>query len=236
MIRNTAIFGLLENSSPQESLAAIARLDDRDSQLNMYLYWFPRHLRGNNAAARRDALKRAGALIDAKPKKEEFRLCTLAGELSEIGEHAARKVLDQCKSLLAAMPNGQRGQMNSRLNLALAMAAENTAEAKKIAGELEPGPMLMLAGAIARERPQEVEKFLADVPNELSLMQLSGVANNLPEVVLRVARHDAAAAERILLRFARAPQCRAMPSRSSGWGGAWVSPSPRRCSTSRCRR
>ena len=102
----------------------------------------------------------------------------------------------------------------------MAVARESTAEAKEVAGELEPGPMLRLAGEVAGERPQEVEALLASVPGELSLMQLSAVANNLPRVCYRVARRDSAAAERILLKFAHPPKAQSDAESIFGMSGS----------------
>jgi hypothetical protein len=78
-----------------------------------------------------------------------------------------------------------------------------------------------LAAAIARHHPKDVEAFLADVAGDFSLMQLRGVANDLPNLCLRVAREDPAAAERLLLKYARLPQPKTDAEKLFGLGGSF---------------
>ncbi len=223
LILNTAISTSLDRGTPEASLAAIAKLDDHERQLDAYLYWFQRSTRTrHDLPARREALKRARSLLAASKSTDAswYRLCRLGSELWETGDHeAAREVFKECQALLDKMPAGARGREGLRMNLAMALARDNVEEAAKLAIDLEPGPMLLMAGEIAREHPEAVEAFLANVPNQLSLMQLRGVANNLPELVYRMARHDPAAAERILVKFAQPPQAKSDAESIFGLGG-----------------
>jgi hypothetical protein len=59
------------------------------------------------------------------------------------------------------------------------------------------------------------------MPGDLSLIQLRGVANNLPNLCLRVARRDPAAAERLLLKYARVPQPKTDVEKMFGIGGSF---------------
>ena len=223
LILNTAIDTSLDRGTPEASLAAIAKVDDRERQLDAYLYWFQRSGRTrHDLPARREALKRARGLLAASKSSDAnwYRLCRLGSELWDTGDHeAAREVFKECGALLEKMPAGARGREGLRMNLAMALARDNVEEATKLATDLEPGPMLLMAGEIAREHPEAVEAFLANVPNQLSLMQLRGVANNLPELVFRMARHDPAAAERILVKYAQPPQAKSDAESIFGLGG-----------------
>lgn len=207
----------------EDSLSAISKISDPDSRIGAYLYRFQNSPENRaNIPARRAALDKAHELIAASknPMMHAFQLCQLASKFSEIGDQGtARKILQECKSVYEKMPQEARGREAIRLNLAMAIARDDPAEAKKLAAELEPGPMLRLAGEIARKHPQDVEALLATVPNELSLMQLQGVGNNLPTLVSRVARKDPAAAERILARFARPPKAQSDADSIFGLGG-----------------
>jgi hypothetical protein len=224
LILNTATDASLEHNTPEASLAAIAKLDDRERQLDAYLYWFQRSGRTrHDLPARREALKRARELLAASKSTNTswYRLCRLGSELWDTGDHeAAREVFKECRALLEKMPPDARGREGLRINLAMALARDNVEEAKKLATDLEPGPMLLMAGEIAREHPEAVEEFLANVSNQLSLLQLRGVANNLPELVFRMARHDPAAAERILVKFAQPPQAKSDAESIFGLGSS----------------
>jgi hypothetical protein len=205
------------------SLAAISKISDPEMRLNAYLYRFQNSSENRtNIPERRAALEKARELIAAskEPIMHAFQLCQLGTQFSEIGDRdTARKVLQECRTLYEKMPAEARGRQAIRLNLAMAIARDDPAEAKKLASDLEPGPMLRLAGEIARKHPQDAEALLATVPNELSLIQLQGVGNNLPPLVSRVARKDPAAAERILVRFARPPKAQSDADSIFGLGG-----------------
>jgi hypothetical protein len=222
LILNTAISTSLDRGTPEASLAAIAKIDDRERQLDAYL-WFQRSDRTrHDLPARREALRRARGLLAASKSTDTswYRLCQLGLQLWDTGDHdAAREVFKECRALLDKMPAGARGREGLRMNLAMALTRDNVDEATKLATDLEPGPMLLMAGEIAREHPEAVEAFLANVPNQLSLLQLRGVANNLPELVYRMARHDPAAAERILEKYAQPPQAKSDAESIFGLGG-----------------
>jgi hypothetical protein len=223
-IRNMATNSLSDGETPEALLEAASKLKDPQSQINVYLYRFRfNQAKRASVAQRRVALKKAQDLISAakEPVSQGFWLCELGGQLWDIGEHdTARKVFNECRTLLEKMPADARGREGIRITLAMAVARESTAEAKKLAGELEPGPTFRLAGEVARYHPEDVESLLASVPSELSLMQLSAVGNNLPRVCYQVARRDPAAAERILLKFARPPQAQSDAESIFGLGSS----------------
>jgi hypothetical protein len=208
---------------PDDALSAISKISDPEMRINAYLYRFQNSPQNrSNVPARRAALEKARELIAASkdPVMHAFQLCQLGSRFSEIGDQdTARKIFQECKILYEKMPPEARGREAIRINLAMAVARDDPAEAKKLATDLEPGPMLRLAGEIARKRPQDVEALLATVPNELSLMQLQRVGNNLPALVSRMARKDPAAAERILTRFARPPKPQSDADSIFGLGG-----------------
>ncbi|HUE14903.1 MAG TPA: carboxypeptidase-like regulatory domain-containing protein [Planctomycetaceae bacterium] len=219
-IRNMATFALPKRGKPQASLGATAKLGDPESQINAYLY---SRRDPANVAARRMDLQKARGLIAASKETlmRGYWLAELGKQFWDIGDHeAAREVFNACRKDLDNMPADTRGREGLRMMLATAVARDSTAEAKKLAGDLEPGPMMRLAGEVAREHPQEAEAFLADVPNNLSLMQLSAVGNNLPPLCYRVARRDPAAAERILIKFARPPQAQSDAESVFGLAGS----------------
>lgn len=218
------------SGKPDNSLSAISKIGDPEMRINAYLYRF-QNSPGNrsNVPARRAALEKARELIAATkdPMMHAFQLCQLGSQFSEVGDQdTARKVLQECKVLYEKMPPEARGREAIRINLVMAIARDDPEEAKKLATDMEPGPMLRLAGEIV-QCPQDVEAWLANVPNELSLMQLQRVGNNLPTLVSRVARKDPAAAERILTRFARPPKVQSEAESIFGLGEA--------CSTCRKR-
>lgn len=223
LLRNTAMNFLNANRKPAELLEAASKLSDPPSQIDAYLEWF--HSAGRdpaNVATKRVALQKARSLIAAS--KETYRrgywLCQLGSQLWDIGDQAAaREVFHDCKTLLEKMPEGAGGRDGIRIMLAGAVSRDGVGEAKKLTDGLEPGPMLRVAGEMARTHPQEVEAFLAPIPDKLSLMQLSGVANQLPRVCSYVARRDPAAAERILVKFARPPQAQSDAESIFGLGG-----------------
>jgi hypothetical protein len=223
-IRNIATNSRSEKETPEALLLSASKLKDPQSQINAYLYWFRiNQAKRANLAQRRIALKKAQDLIAAakEPVSRGFWLCELGGQLWDIGDHdAARKVFKECRTLLEHMPADARGREGIRTTLATAVARDSTAEAKKLAGDLEPGPMFRLAGEVAHYHPEDVESLLASVPSELSLMQLSAVGNNLPRVCYQVARRNPAAAERILLKFARPPQAQSDAESIFGLGSS----------------
>jgi len=221
-VRNSAAFALLDRGKPDAMLDAVSKLTDPQSQLNGYLYWFGNNGAKQNPAAHRLALTKARALIAAikEPAEREYRLCEVATQLWDLGEHdAAHEVFRECQALLKSMPADNPRVYSVRVNLAVALVRDNVEEAKKLAADFEPGQMIRLAAEVARHRPKEVESFLANVPSEVSLMQLRAVGNNLPQLCYRVARHDPAAAERILLKFARLPQAQTAAESVFGLAG-----------------
>jgi hypothetical protein len=224
LIRNTITDAMLSrNKSPEASLAAIAKLKDPETQLDSYLAWLQSdHAKHVDPATRRQVFKRTRDLLAASKavNSKWFYLCRLATFLWDAGEREmAHEVFDECRTLLNKMPNDAPGRESFRIRLAMAVSRESVGETKKLATDLEPGPMLLVAGEIARHHFEEVEAFLAEVPTKLSLMQLNGVANNLPELIYRVARRDPAAAERLLLKFANPPQAQSDAESVFGLGG-----------------
>jgi Carboxypeptidase regulatory-like domain len=223
-IRNIAQSALYKDRKPDELMQEVAKLGNPQMRINSYLYWFQNNpqIRANRGA-RRDALNKAAVLIAATKdvRSRVFWLCELGSQLCAIGDHAeAHKVFDECRTLLKTMPDGAQGKQGVRFTLAMAVARENTKEATELAGDLEPGQMIRLAGEVARERPEEVEALLAPVRSEASLMQLSAVGNNLPGLCYRLARRDPAAAERILLKFAKPPQAQSDAESVFGLAGS----------------
>jgi hypothetical protein len=221
-VRNSAAYALMDRGKPDAALEAVSKFPDPQSQLVAYLYWFRNSGAKKNPVAHRIALTKARGMIAAikEPAERVFRLCEVATQLWDLGEHAAaREVFCECQTLLEGMPADGRDQYGNRTNLAVALARDNVGQAKKLAADLEPGQMIRLAAEIARHRPKEVEPFLANVPSELSLIELHAVANNLPQLCYRVARHDPAAAERILIKFARPPQAQSAAESVFGLAG-----------------
>ena len=221
-VRNSAAYALMNRGKPDAALEAVSKLTDRESQLNAYLYWFRNSGAKKNPVAHRLALVKARAMIAGikQPIDRLFRLCEVATQLWDLGEHdAAREVFRECRTVLKSLPADTRGLYGIRMNLAIASARDNVDDATKLAADFEPGQMIGLAAEIARHRPKEAVSFLASVPSELSLMQLRAVGNNLPQFCYRLARHDPAAAERILIKFARPPQAQTAAESVFGLAG-----------------
>ncbi len=142
------------SGKPDNSLSAISKIGDPEMRINAYLYRF-QNSPGNrsNVPARRAALEKARELIAATkdPMMHAFQLCQLGSQFSEVGDQdTARKVLQECKVLYEKMPPEARGREAIRINLVMAIARDDPEEAKKLATDMEPGPMLRLAGEIAR--------------------------------------------------------------------------------------
>ncbi len=162
------------------------------AKLQAYLYWFQSEsVRAKVPDAHRQALAKARALLATPiaPPQRPFFLCELGTQLWELGDHdGARKVFDECVALFEKMPEELNGRPALQIQLAIAVSRFDFARTKKLAADLEPNQAIRLAAEAARFHPQEVESLLADVPSDLSLAQLRGVANSLPGLCLRVAR------------------------------------------------
>jgi hypothetical protein len=224
-IRYSIGYGLLEDGKPDAALEAVEKFKEPQSRAQAYLYWFYRdELKKKYPKAHRVALARAQELLKTqiKPPDNIYLLCELAAQLREVGDRAgANKVTENCQALLDKMPADARGRPFMRLELAIAVAPDDVERAKKLAADAEPGQRIRLASAIARTHAKEAERFLDDVPGDLSLMELNAAARNLPSLCLHVARQDPAAAERLLLKYARLPQPKTDAEKMFGIGGSF---------------
>ena len=216
---------LLNSGKVQAALDAIDKFQNPQWKLQAYLYWFEAEpAKSKYPEVRRSALAKARAMFDKeiKPADNPYQFCQLAAQLSEAGDHAAaKKAFQDCQTLLDKMPANANGREALRMQLAIAVSREDVERAKKLAADAEPNQWIWLASEIARHHPKDVEPFLADVPGDLSLMQLRGAANNLPRLCLRLARHDPAAAERILLKYVHVPEPKTDAERMFGLGGSF---------------
>ncbi|HET6323476.1 MAG TPA: carboxypeptidase-like regulatory domain-containing protein [Planctomycetaceae bacterium] len=216
---------LLNHGKPDAALEAIGKFKTAQMRLQAYLYWFstePAKTKYPNA--RRSALKKAREILDSgiEPAGHPYQLCELGAQLYDVGDQpGARKVFQECEALLGKMPADDQSRDGLRVQLAIAVARDDVERAKKLAADAEPDELIRAAADIARHHPQDVENFLAEVPGDLSLLQLRGVANNLPPLCLRVARHDPAAAERLLLKYARVPAPKTDAEKLFGIGGTF---------------
>jgi hypothetical protein len=224
-VRFSIANSLLIKGNPDAALEAIDKFKDVQWKLQAYLHWFDTEpFRSKYPDARRRALAKARAMFDKeiKPADYVYQLCQLAAQLSEIGDQAgARKTIQDCQTLLDKMPAESDGREALAIQLAIAVSRDDVERAKKLAADAEPDQVIRLAAAIARHHPKNVETFLADEAGDLSLMQLRGVANDLPNLCLRVARQDPAAAERLLLKYARLPQPKTDAEKLFGLGGSF---------------
>jgi hypothetical protein len=215
----------LVDSKPDRALDAMGKLQNPQWKVQAYLYGFDREpARSKFPEARRQALAKARAMFDKeiKPADNPYLFCQLATQLWEAGDHErARKAFQDCQTLLDQMPAGSGSREPLRFQLSIAVSRDDVERAKKLAADLEPTQRIRLATEIARHHPKDVEPFLADVSGDLSLMELRGVANNLPNLCLRLARHDPAAAERVLLKYARVPQPKTDAEKMFGLGGSF---------------
>jgi hypothetical protein len=216
---------LLNSGKVQAALDVIGKFQNPQWKLQAYLYWFDAEpAKSKYPEVRRSALAKARAMFDKeiKPADNPYQFCQLAAQLSDAGDHAAaRKAFQDCQALLDKMPANANGRDALRIQLAIALSREDVERAKKLAADTEPNELIWLASEIARHHPKDVEPFLADVPGDLSLMQLRGAANNLPRLCLRLARHDPAAAERILLKYVHVPEPKTDAERMFGLGGSF---------------
>jgi hypothetical protein len=223
-VRFSLGYGLLNDGKPDAALEAIGKFKDSQSRAQAYLYWFSREpAKTKYPEAHRVALARAREILDkAKPADNMYLFCELGAQLSELGDRAgAQKVFQECERLIDKVLPENYSRDAVRMQLAIAVSRDDLERAKKLTPNAEPNQRIRLASEIARHHPKEIESLLADVPGELSLMELRGVANSLPNLCLRVARQDAAAAERLLLKYARVPQPKTDAERMFGLGGSF---------------
>jgi hypothetical protein len=224
-IRYSIGASLLNNGKPDAALESIGKFKEAQLKLQAYLYWFDvEPAKTKYPDAHRSALAKARAIFDTqiKPANNVYQFCQLGTQLREVGDRAgARKVFQDCQTLLDKLPAESSDRDWLRIQLAIAVSRDDFERAKKLAAESEPDQLMRLAAEIARHHPKDVEPFLADVSGDLSLMQLRGVANDLPKVCLRVARADPAAAERLLLKYARVPQPKTDAEKLFGLGGSF---------------
>ena len=215
----------LAQGKPEAALAAIDKFKDPQARLQAYLYWFESDpAKTKYPAAHKLALAKARAILEADTAapQRSSQLCELGIQLWDMGDHdGARKVFQQCQALLDKIPAERNDKNWLRMQLAIAVSRDDLERAKKLASDVEPAQSMRLAAQIARHHPKEVESFLKDVPGELSLLELRGVANQLPNVCLRVARQDPAAAERLLLKYAQVPQPKTDAEKMFGLGGSF---------------
>jgi tetratricopeptide (TPR) repeat protein len=224
-IRYSIGYALINSGKLEAALDSIAKFQNPQWKLQAYLYWFDTEpAKSKYPEVRRSALAKARAMFEKeiKPADNPYQFCQLAAQLSEAGDHAgAKKAFEDCQTLLDKMPAAANGRDALRIQLAIAVSRENVERAKKLAADAEPEQLIWLASEVARHHPKDVEPFLADVPGDLSLMQLRGAANNLPRLCLRLARHDPAAAERILLKYVRVPEPKTDAEKMFGLGGSF---------------
>jgi hypothetical protein len=222
-LRYSIAYALVDGGKPERALEAISKFKNPQWKLQAYLYEFDREpARSKYPEARRQALAKARAMFDKeiKPAENPYLFCQLAAQLWEAGEHEiARKAFQDCQTAIDKMPAGSREPLRNQL--AFAVARVDVEWAKKLATDEEASQRIRLATEIARHHPKDVEPFLAGVSGDLSLMELRGVANNLPNLCLRLARHDPAAAERVLLKYARVPQPKTDAEKMFGLGGSF---------------
>jgi Carboxypeptidase regulatory-like domain len=216
---------LLDLGKPDAALDLIDKFQDTTSKLQAYLYWFQAEpAKTKYADARRRALAKALLIFDTqvKPIKNRYQFCELGAQFWDAGDHeAARKVFQECQALLDKMPAEGDERESFRVQLASALCRADVERAKKLAADAEPDQSIRVAAEIARQHPKDVEAFLAEVPGDLSLLQLRSIANDFPRLCQRVARQDPAAAERLLLKYARLPQPKTDAEKLFGLGGSF---------------
>jgi Carboxypeptidase regulatory-like domain len=221
-------YNLLQDGKPEAALEAIGKFKDPATRAQAYIYWFSREpAKTRFAEVHRTALAKAREIFNTptqlKPGVNSFYLaCELGTQLWDIGDHgAARKIFQDCEAKLDKMKPDAPGRDSMRLQLAMGVARDDLERAKKLTADVEPGQRIHLAADIARTRPKDVEPFLADLPGDLSLIELRGAAIHLPKLCLRLARHDPAAAERLLLKYARVPHPKTDAEKMFGLGGSF---------------
>jgi TolA-binding protein len=225
-VRYSIGYGLLERGKPEAALEAIDKFKDAQSKLQAYLYWFEANpAKTKYPDAHRLALAKARAILDTLPAAAQrpVQLCDLGAQLWDLGDHdGARKIFQECQTRLDKLPAADNNNRDwLRIQLAIAVSRDDVARAKKLAADVEPDSMIRLAAEIARHHPRDVEPFLADVPGDLSLMQLRGLANSFPALCWRVSRQDPAAAERLLLKYVQVPQPKTDAEKMFGLGGSF---------------
>lgn len=212
MVRNAAGFALLRRGEVQRVFELISTFENPQMRIAAYLYWFrDDDSKRQDPATRRMALAKALALIrDVKdPFSRAYYLCEAASQLWDLGDHdEARKLLGECRKRFHEFPADNPNRDSLRSVLSIALSRDSAKEAISLAAGLEPGSALRLAAEISRLHPKEAESFLDSVPAELTLLQLRDVARSLPRLCSRLARHAPAAAERVLLKYARPPQAK----------------------------
>jgi hypothetical protein len=216
---------LLQQGKTERAFKMIDGFKQPVAKIQAYLYWFQSDsVRKKSPDAHRQALAKARALLamPIAPQQRPFFLCELATQLWELGDHdGARKLLDECVALFEKMPEESDGRPALQMQLAIAVSRFDFARTKKLAADLEPNQAIRLASEVARFRPQETESLLAEVPSDLSLAQLRGAANTLPNLCFRVAKVDPAAAERLSLKFSQVPQPKTDAEKMFGIGGSF---------------
>ncbi len=216
---------LVEHGKPDQALRLIEGFKEPVDKIQAYLYWFNMETaRKKYPDYHRQALAKVRTLLATPTAAQQHPifLCQLGTQLWELGDHdAARKVFDECQALYDKMPEEAPGRTGLQMQLASAFARFDPERMKKLATDLEPNQAIRLASEVARYRPKDAESLLANVPGDLSLEQLQGAANTLPNLCYHVARVDPAAAERILLKYAQVPQPKSDAEKMFGLGGSF---------------